>query len=443
MSASYNNKLVYLANTVNLILCISYYNWFVFSCSYNIYYCRNRCFQYSPLKQGTPYMEYRSLSNLCIEPLLEDIQSNGVAVDGCEVENLSKEDSNLRSRGYQVEHFVRPPVWITLNYFIPMCIHNVLICIDLKENEEAGIEVSAISNPESRWPCQKSCGYFVMRACQPYLLLGNRSVRRCVPGHVMGSHIQTLLPHKPLQLKSTEVLTRSSQLSICISKLSSHRPLWVKWIEIWGLPSSTCSKEQLQLFDKVRQDLLLKSNTTTKKTFESIPQLYGSSLATSDSSLGECSKVVRADGVSRTHVDSVVVCGSCHEGVETGANNYTTQLAEPSTLHNTNQNQTPVEYLDEITFEVMIVPMKLPSGHFVDKSTLDRSQHLDSVYGRAHCDPFTGIPFTEHHSASFCPELKAKIDQYHSDFVNSQSGKSLGSALDIEKHLNHTKGAIT
>lgn len=51
----------------------------------------------------------------------------------------------------------------------------------------------------------------------------------------------------------------------------------------------------------------------------------------------------------------------------------------------------PEHFLDEITYELMALPMLLPSGHFVDRSTLDKLQHTDSMYGRPPSDPFTGI----------------------------------------------------
>ena len=51
----------------------------------------------------------------------------------------------------------------------------------------------------------------------------------------------------------------------------------------------------------------------------------------------------------------------------------------------------PEQFLDEITFELMLLPMLLPSGHFVDQSTLERLAHTDSTYGRPPSDPFTGM----------------------------------------------------
>ena len=50
----------------------------------------------------------------------------------------------------------------------------------------------------------------------------------------------------------------------------------------------------------------------------------------------------------------------------------------------------PEKFLDEITCDVMAVPMLLPSGHYVDKDTLDKLMHTDAIYGRTPSDPFTG-----------------------------------------------------
>ena len=47
-------------------------------------------------------------------------------------------------------------------------------------------------------------------------------------------------------------------------------------------------------------------------------------------------------------------------------------------------------FLDALTFEMMTLPMLLPSGHYVDSSTLDKLAHTDALYGRPPTDPFTG-----------------------------------------------------
>ena len=53
--------------------------------------------------------------------------------------------------------------------------------------------------------------------------------------------------------------------------------------------------------------------------------------------------------------------------------------------------EVPSEFLDKITYDIMHVPMLLPSGHYVDQSTLERLADNDALYGRPPTDPFTGM----------------------------------------------------
>lgn len=50
--------------------------------------------------------------------------------------------------------------------------------------------------------------------------------------------------------------------------------------------------------------------------------------------------------------------------------------------------------VDALTFERARIPMVLPSGQIVDKSTLDQYNRREEAWGRAPNDPFTGKVFT-------------------------------------------------
>ena len=50
--------------------------------------------------------------------------------------------------------------------------------------------------------------------------------------------------------------------------------------------------------------------------------------------------------------------------------------------------------VDALTFERARIPMVLPSGQIVDKSTLDEYNRREEAWGRAPNDPFTGKVFT-------------------------------------------------
>lgn len=69
-------------------------------------------------------------------------------------------------------------------------------------------------------------------------------------------------------------------------------------------------------------------------------------------------------------------------------------VVNTSTGRNRNRNRNtsiPDRFLDEITYELMALPMLLPSGHFVDRSTLEKLHHTDTTYARPPSDPFTGM----------------------------------------------------
>ena len=72
-------------------------------------------------------------------------------------------------------------------------------------------------------------------------------------------------------------------------------------------------------------------------------------------------------------------------------------------------NDIPAEFLDPILDTLMINPVKLPSGHIMDKSTIARHLLSDQT------DPFTRAPLT---MEMLMPdtELKARIDQFINDY---------------------------
>ncbi|VVC29396.1 Zinc finger, RING-type,U box domain [Cinara cedri] len=83
------------------------------------------------------------------------------------------------------------------------------------------------------------------------------------------------------------------------------------------------------------------------------------------------------------------------------------------------------DFLDSITFEVMNFPMVLPSGKYVDISTIEKCSENDSMYGRMPCDPFTGISYTETLKPLSVPELKGRIDSFLLKHSNNEYVKSL------------------
>merc|ERR1711874_110249 len=100
----------------------------------------------------------------------------------------------------------------------------------------------------------------------------------------------------------------------------------------------------------------------------------------------------------------------------------------------------PQEFLDEITQELMTIPMTLPSGKTVDKTTVERCEEGQAMWGGQPRDPFTGRLFTDTVKPVFSAGLKSRIDRFiveNRDISEVNSvGRTLGSARKIAQFLD-------
>lgn len=72
----------------------------------------------------------------------------------------------------------------------------------------------------------------------------------------------------------------------------------------------------------------------------------------------------------------------------------------------------PESFLDIITYEIMAIPMVLPSGKTIDNSTLLKHMEHEGKWGRVASDPFTGQPFTDSRKPVLDVHLKSQIDLF-------------------------------
>ncbi|CAF1664348.1 unnamed protein product, partial [Didymodactylos carnosus] len=56
--------------------------------------------------------------------------------------------------------------------------------------------------------------------------------------------------------------------------------------------------------------------------------------------------------------------------------------------------EVPREFIDPLTCNLMTVPVILPSGIIIDRSTLEKCINEDRLWARTPKDPFTQKPFT-------------------------------------------------
>jgi len=95
----------------------------------------------------------------------------------------------------------------------------------------------------------------------------------------------------------------------------------------------------------------------------------------------------------------------------------------------------PSDFLDSITEEVMEIPMTLPSGHTVDRSTLDKCTDHFASWGGPPRDPYTGKLFHKGSEPVFNPGLKARIDRWRTGSGTMGKGRTLGNAEQISRFL--------
>ena len=97
----------------------------------------------------------------------------------------------------------------------------------------------------------------------------------------------------------------------------------------------------------------------------------------------------------------------------------------------------PVEFLDSITHGLMSLPMTLPSGHLVDRTTVERCEEMFRARGGQPRDPFTGKLFSQSYKPCFNAALKSRIDRFVLTRRELRSeGQTLGDAESIQRFLS-------
>lgn len=99
----------------------------------------------------------------------------------------------------------------------------------------------------------------------------------------------------------------------------------------------------------------------------------------------------------------------------------------------------PEEFKDALTYEIMAIPMTLPSGSTIDKSTLEKFIENEASYGRHPSDPFTGLKFNQSRKPVLNIALKSRIDMYlikHADVPEVRSAsRTVGKSTETTTHL--------
>ena len=418
-----------------------------------------------------------NLVNLCLEQFVESIQSSAVSRDGYPVQNLTSVDPQTHSKGYCVEHFIRPPVSIVITFKYPVHIASILFKPSLEKDCEIRVSIDGSHLAEGSastgysYPLHSGC---VARGPHALLHFTNKSfdrkwergiaISRESVTMVRGSRIRAdgtdYLQPIEQPLRHINILSRLKQLRVTVTRLTGVKPFALKWIEAWGVLSSSCSQSERDAFqtavcelqkytselDKPRINLFSHHNchhSNHSTSPESARAVETSERNPSNAQRRECDTtrsptgyVDRTGSENRDHLKPVcdVAPDRAHRKREVSLpeasvstkrqrmkesslavgstkpltlTNHTRDLSQqtqyPNTRNHTStgmlgqntpliddSNDMPDKFLDAITYEMMLLPMVLPSGYVVDRSTIDKLASNDAMYGRPPTDPFTG-----------------------------------------------------
>ncbi|XP_054736563.1 RING finger protein 37 [Anastrepha obliqua] len=309
-----------------------------------------------------------SLINFLNSKLKPSVECDALCEDGYTANNLIADDAEQLSRGFMAYAVTKPPVEIIFDF--PKAVEVKVIKLWNSNGALRSTSFELHGKFEGIWE---------RVAYARDLAEGVDSVTFCYQSDYNSRSNAESAATQAQSVKAFffktahRLLCNASSLKVIICATKRSPPVLRK-IEVWGLPSRTLEKADRELVKTV------------------------------------WSEIVHPHGF-RTAPD---------RGQRSPSRNVP-ELNEYSTL------KIPEEFLDEITWELMIFPTVLPSGKIVDQSTIDKHSEVEAKWGRLPSDPFTGLEFTSHRKAILNLALKARIEKFLMD--NSEHFKTVPRSL--------------
>ena len=344
------------------------------------------------------------LVNFAREDLGTVVTSSCVFDDNHPPSNLVATKQAQRSAGYRAEHFIRPPVKLSLQFAVPVNIHSV--CVQLNQLSMHSTTAELYIPRADRQV--KICGEIILKGSTLIQLINpSLSLDDSITGQTaLGSFLP--LEKEERKLNNSRTLNGANSLELRIVHSSSYHAPAVKAFEVWGLFDTRHNGNELQRYRTV---IMSWKHLSEARREPLIPSVF----------LPEASSENRSTYES-TH----------HRSTSDPSTNLLTDNSGQSSSGHISDS-----FLDEITYEVMQVPMLLPSGHYVDQTTIDKFSSTENSWGRPSADPFTGVPFTSATKPKFCAHLKIQIDEFltknNQQYISA--GRTVGNANQLEKHL--------
>ncbi|XP_028391187.1 RING finger protein 37-like [Dendronephthya gigantea] len=358
------------------------------------------------------------------------IESDTISSDGYEVSNLISRDNVKKRRGFLAERFVKPVVSILISFPFP-------------------IDVIAINvNPQVG--AQKICGLEILSASLK--CCGRQSEGKiCSNPNVNGQNG----PNKPNDqaFHSYQHVLNANNIKEELKTLF-NQILRVRMVEgKVGNFVNPCSKEAkgnefssriLGLSPSGIQSCNLQQGNrlhNTSHLWIRITQVHKGSVPC----LGALEVVGKPARNNSKFVADYARCVTLRlkqerEGTvfkECTATSSKTNDSEPVCQNDpctdmSSVDNVPAEFIDPITFNIMTLPILLPSGNTIDNSTLEKHIATERNWGRQPSDPFTGIPL----GSKVVPNaaLKYRIDRFllSANIKLDEFGRTVGSSSDCK-----------
>ena len=205
---------------------------------------------------------------------------------------------------------------------------------------------------------------------------------------------QLLYSNKTVYPSTQYAITNVNTFKISIFGTKNGRAPVLKFIEIWGIPSSSNSPSEINQLYKLYNGVRRKEQK-------------------------ECLLQTKLE-VNKNYIESFEI---------------------------------PEDFLDVITCEIINIPMVLPSGNVVDILTIEKCKNNEEKLGRLPSDPFTGLIYTSNNQPRFNAALKARIDEFKlknsHEMEIKNSGRTTGrlvtkrATTSVDHRNSYTKNECT
>ena len=200
------------------------------------------------------------LTNFCIDPFITSVATSSISADSYAPGNLTSTDPQTKSRGFRVEHFMRPPIHVDFEFNVPINVACVIVSPNLEAGSEMRVEVSGSFQATTPDHHYKLCQGAVINSQRSILVLRNRAYQDRMlhtqtlgeaVKDVLGSYMSLSLVGAELMeqpLKHANILVKLRTLRLTVNRMSGPKPVALKAVEVWGGLSKVSNNKQREMY---------------------------------------------------------------------------------------------------------------------------------------------------------------------------------------------------